>query len=513
MNLKGKRILVANRGEIAVRIITGIHDFGAQALTVFSDVDESSAHRILADDAFRLKGRASSETYLATTKILEAARILKADAIHPGYGFLSENAQFAQSVIDAGLVWIGPSPEAIAKMGDKLTAKALMKAAGVPVVPGSDNPIQSFEEMADLVGKLGLPVMIKAAAGGGGRGMRAVRKLEDLKESFEACRREANSYFGSDSVFCEKLVESGRHIELQIVADRYGECISLFERDCSLQRRQQKIWEEAPSVYLDEKVRKELGELACRAAKASSYEGVGTVEFICKSQNEIYFMEMNTRIQVEHPVTEAITGVDLIIEQLRIASGENLAARKFPPAPLGYAIEVRVNAEDPLENFRPSPGIVERVIWPRGPGVRVDSHIDSGSVVPEEYDSLLGKIIVSGSNREEVLQRLERALASTRIDGPVKTNLDFHRALLNNASVRSGEFHTQFIEENLTKLLSTESLSEISDEDKFLKAMIAAAILTYEKATFESDTPAAIDGDEFSPWELLNKKIGLGLPW
>ncbi len=437
---------------------------------------------------------------------------MDAEAVHPGYGFLSENPQFAKAVINAGLRWIGPSPEAIAIMGDKLAAKRLMAAAGVPTVPGTDGPISHYDELEAFAKKHDFPVMLKAAGGGGGRGMRAVYTMTDLKASFEACQREALAYFGSRDVFCEKLVKSGRHIEIQILADRYGNCISLFERDCSLQRRQQKIWEEAPSVYLTADNRDYLGDLACQAAKSCHYEGVGTVEFICgaQGQDEFYFMEMNTRIQVEHPATEVITGVDLIQEQIKVAFGAKIDLSTFPKTPKGYGIELRINAEDPESGFRPSPGQVTKVIWPRGPGVRVDSHIESGAFVPGEYDSLIGKIIVWAETREKALVRLERALGQTIIEGEIRTNIDFHRALLRDHRVQQGDFHTQFIEQNMEVLLSgiQEGGSFGPEFDKYL---IAAAFLYQQRSNTQSISPSIAPSKPDSLWKSSSWKTSVGL--
>lgn len=438
-----KKVLVANRGEIALRIMRTLRDLEIPSVAIYSDADAGSLHRKYANEAIRLPGRASKDTYLNVEALLEAIRVSGADAVHPGYGFLSENAPFCAAVNAMGVKFIGPSDHAMRMMGDKVEAKNLMKKHKVPTVPGSDGALGSVAELQELANKIGYPIILKAAAGGGGRGMRIVRKDEDIKESFEACKREALSYFGDDTVFAERYVSNPRHIEIQVLCDgKTG--VHLFERDCSVQRRHQKLIEEAPSLFLNDQQRKDLGEIAVRAALAADYEGVGTVEFICESPDRAYFMEMNTRIQVEHPVTEMITGIDLIQEQIRVAATGKLRLKQDDIQIRGWAIEVRINAEDPAQDFMPNPGQITHLQLPAGPGMRVDTHIYAGYTIPSDYDSMVAKFISFGATRDEAIQRMLRALSEFECDG-VPTTAKFHEVVLKHPAFVSGEFDTGFL--------------------------------------------------------------------
>jgi acetyl-CoA carboxylase biotin carboxylase subunit len=442
-----KRVLVANRGEIAVRIIRACRELGMQSVAVFSDADEHGMARQMADVAVRLPGKTSAETYLNVPAVIDAVRRSGADAVHPGYGFLSENEGFAAAVAATGAKFVGPPPRAMELMGNKIEARELMKKHGVPVVPGATHALADTAELQKLAREIGYPLILKAAAGGGGRGMRVVRTDAELEPAFSACQREAQAYFGNPDVFCERYIEQPRHIEFQVLFDAHGNGVHLFERDCSVQRRHQKLLEEAPSAFLDAAQREALGAKAVAAARAAGYEGAGTIEFICESPDKAYFMEMNTRIQVEHPVTELVTGVDLIAWQLRIAGGEKLAFTQADIKLHGWAFEARINAEDPSRDFAASPGRVAALRLPQGPGVRVDTHLYPGYEIPEFYDSMVAKLIVWDSDRPRALARLARALGELKIEG-VPTTARFHEALLEHPEFRAGRMTTRFIEEN-----------------------------------------------------------------
>lgn len=446
-----KRVLIANRGEIAVRIIRTLRELNIESIAVYSDADASSQHRKLADYAIRLAGRSSAETYLNIPQLLKAIQDSGADAIHPGYGFLSESSEFCKEVTALGCKFIGPSTEAMETMGNKVSAKTLMIKHQVPTVPGSEGEVHSLEELRRVVEKIGFPIILKAAAGGGGRGMREVWDDQGLDDAFAACSREAQAYFGNPAVFAERFIQNPRHIEIQVLCDGKNG-VHLYERDCSIQRRHQKLIEEAPSLYLNSEHREKLGSLAVTAALAAGYEGVGTVEFICESPDQCYFMEMNTRIQVEHPVTECITGIDLIKEQVLVAMGQSLRLQQKDIELKGWAFEARINAEDPLQGFLPNPGKIENLTLPYGPFVRVDTHIYPGYTIPSEYDSMIAKLIVWGATRDEALDRLKRALSELEIGG-VTTTARFHEAILDHPQFRSGEFNTGFIVEQGESLL------------------------------------------------------------
>ncbi len=442
-----KRILIANRGEIAVRVIRACREMGIRTVAVYSQPDESCLHVQLADEAVCIGKAPSSESYLKIANIISAAEVTDVDAIHPGFGFLSENAHFADICEECGITFIGPSPDNIRDMGDKARAREMMKKAGVPVTPGSDGVVPTQEAAMAIAKKLGYPVLIKAVAGGGGKGMRIARNDVSLVQGYMTARAEAERAFGNSDVYVEKLVERARHIEVQLLADNHGHVYQLGERDCSIQRRHQKLLEETPSPALTPDRRKKLLKAAVRAAQACKLRNVATIEFLWNEDaQEFYFMEMNTRIQVEHPITEEVTGVDLVQLQIRAAAGEVLKFADDEFAPRGHAIEVRVNAENPYKNFTPSPGPIQVVHFPGGPGIRVDSHVYSGYVIPPFYDSMIGKIIARGKNREEALTRMARALAEFKMAGPA-TTVPVAQALLADARFLRGEYNTHFLEQ------------------------------------------------------------------
>jgi len=442
------KLLIANRGEIALRILRSCREMGIATVAVYSTVDKNALHVQLADEAVCVGDSPSSKSYLNIPNILAAATSRGVDAIHPGYGFLAENDRFAEICGDHGLVFVGPSPHAIRSMGDKSTAKSTMQKVGVPTVPGSEGLLESVSAASELASDMGYPVMIKATAGGGGRGMRLVGHADELENLFKAAQGEAEAAFGNPGLYMEKFIDRPRHVEVQILADRFGNVIHLGERDCSIQRRHQKLLEESPSPALDDHLRQKMGEAAVAAAKSINYEGAGTVEFLLDRQGNFYFMEMNTRIQVEHPVTELVTGMDLISEQLRIAGGEKLQVSQSEIKCDGHAIECRINAEDPSHNFRPSPGKITGWLPPGGPGVRVDSHVYTGYDIPPFYDSLIGKLIVWGIDREAALKRMERALNECAVTG-IPTTIDFHLKLLKRKEFIQGDVHTKFVEQEM----------------------------------------------------------------
>ncbi len=445
------KILIANRGEIAVRIIRACKELGIATVAVFSEADRDALHAQLADEAVCIGPAKSSGSYLNMANIISAACITKSQAIHPGFGFLSENSVFASMCEDCNIKFIGPDAKTIDLMGNKSNAKKLMKKAGVPVTPGSDGVVENAEKAKELAKEFGYPVMIKASAGGGGKGIRIVRKEEELEESFNTAKNEARVNFGDDNVYMEKLIENARHIEVQILADEYGNIVHLGERDCSLQRRNQKVLEESPSIAIDEKTRKELGEAAVMAAKAANYKNAGTIEFLYSREGKYYFMEMNTRIQVEHPVTEMVTDIDLIKEQLKIAAGEPLSFEQKDVIISGHSIECRINAEDPDNNFTPSPGKISYLLMPGGGnGLRIESAVYAGYSIPPFYDSMIAKIITKGKTRDEAISKMKRALGEFVIEG-IKTNIDFQLDLLDNEMYRKGEFDTSFISGLLEK--------------------------------------------------------------
>lgn len=442
------KILIANRGEIALRIIHSCEEMGIATVAVHSTIDRNALHVKLADESVCIGPPPSNKSYLNIPNIIAAALTRGAEAVHPGYGFLAENARFAQICADHNLQFIGPSPEAIIAMGDKSTAKKTMQEAGVPTIPGSKGLITDEDEAARIAAEIGYPVIIKATAGGGGRGMRFVADETELSRLLRAAQGEAEAAFGNAGVYLEKFIELPRHIEFQILADSYGNVVHLGERDCSIQRRHQKLLEEAPSPALSAELRQKMGEAAVKAAKSINYVGAGTVEFLVDKYGNFYFMEMNTRIQVEHPVTEMITGLDLIKEQIAIAQGEKLSFTQEQVQLKGHAIECRINAEDPERDFRPNPGKIIAYLPPGGPGVRMDSFVYPDYEIPPYYDSLIGKLIVWGEDRETAIKRMKRALRECAITG-VKTTINFHQKILNNPQFLAGNVYTNFIEQNL----------------------------------------------------------------
>ncbi|PSB02471.1 acetyl-CoA carboxylase biotin carboxylase subunit [Merismopedia glauca] len=444
------KILIANRGEIALRILRTCEEMGIGTVAVHSTIDRQLLHVQLADETVCIGEPSSSKSYLNIPNIIAAALTRNATAIHPGYGFLAENARFAEICADHNLTFIGPSPQAIRAMGDKSTAKATMKQAGVPTVPGSDGIIVSETEALSIAQEIGYPVMIKATAGGGGRGMRLANQEEDFIRLFQAAQGEAEAAFGNSGVYLEKFIARPRHIEFQIFADSYGNVVHLGERDCSIQRRHQKLLEEAPSPALTPELRQKMGHAAVMAAKSINYVGAGTVEFLLDASGHFYFMEMNTRIQVEHPVTEMITGLDLIAEQIRIAQGEKLSVTQEQVQIRGHSIECRINAEDPDRNFRPHPGRIGGYLPPGGPGVRMDSHVYTDYEIPAYYDSLIGKLIVWGSDRPAAIERMKRALRECAITG-IPTTINFHQKVLEHPAFIAGEVYTNFVEQMMSK--------------------------------------------------------------
>ncbi|WP_439874073.1 acetyl-CoA carboxylase biotin carboxylase subunit [Bacillus mycoides] len=443
-----KKVLIANRGEIAVRIVRACKEMDIETVAIYSEADKESLHVQIADEAYCVGPTISKESYLNLTNIISVAKLTGCDAIHPGYGFLAENADFAELCRECNLIFIGPSPEAISKMGTKDVARDTMKEAGVPIVPGSQGIIKNTEEAIELANQIGYPVIIKATAGGGGKGIRVARHEEELVKGIQITQQEASTAFGNPGVYLEKYVEDFRHVEIQIMADTHGNAIHLGERDCTIQRRLQKLLEESPSPALDENIRQQMGDAAVKAAVAVDYTGAGTVEFIYEYKTKtFYFMEMNTRIQVEHPVTEMVTGMDLIKEQIRVASGEKLSLQQEEVQFNGWAIECRINAENPAKKFMPSPGKVEMYLPPGGFGIRVDSAVYPGYSIPPFYDSMVAKLIVHGKTREEAIAKMKRALSEFVIEG-VHTTIPFHLQLLDHPDFVKGEFNTKFLEEH-----------------------------------------------------------------
>ena len=442
-----KKVLVANRGEIALRVIRACRDLGIATVAVYSEADRHSLHVRYADEAYLLGPAPSKESYLRIDKIIEIAKKSGADAIHPGYGFLSERAEFAEACEEAGIIFVGPSSAAIRMMGDKVSAKQLARAAGVPLVPGTDTEITSPAEARRIADEIGYPVLIKASAGGGGKGMRVVRQAEDIESAFEAATREAVNSFGYGGVYLEKLLEHVKHIEIQLLADSHGNAIYLGERECSMQRRNQKMLEEAPSMVLDDELRHQMGSVAVAAALRAGYVNAGTIEFLLTAERKFYFMEMNARLQVEHPVTELVTGIDIVVEQLRIAAGLPLSYRQEDVKINGWAIECRITAEDPYNNFLPSIGVVERVVAPNGIGVRLDSAVFDGYEISLFYDPMIAKLITYGKDRAEAITRMHRAIREFRIYG-VRSSLPFFQQLLSSEPFLSGDFYTTSLETN-----------------------------------------------------------------
>tara|TARA_R110002124_G_scaffold171959_2_gene339640 strand:+ start:2167 stop:3507 length:1341 start_codon:yes stop_codon:yes gene_type:complete len=439
-----KKVLIANRGEIALRVIRTCKEMGIKTVAVYSTADSESLHVKFADEAVCIGPPPSNESYLKMSNIIAAAEITNADAIHPGYGFLAENAKFSNLCAEHGIKFIGATGDMIDKMGDKASAKATMIAAGVPCIPGSEGIIKDFEECKRLALEFGIPVMLKATAGGGGKGMRAVWKEEDLQDAWDSARQEAKAAFGNDGMYLEKLIEEPRHIEIQIVGDSFGKACHLSERDCSVQRRHQKLTEETPSPFMTDKLRLAMGDAAVKASEYIKYEGAGTVEFLVDKHRNFYFMEMNTRIQVEHPITEEVINYDLIREQILVAAGVPVSGKNYLPKM--HSIECRINAEDPYNNFRPAPGRITTFHAPGGHGVRIDTHVYAGYTIPPNYDSMIAKLIVTAQTREEAINKMKRALDEFVIEG-VKTTIPFHRQLMDHPDYISGNYTTKFMED------------------------------------------------------------------
>jgi acetyl-CoA carboxylase biotin carboxylase subunit len=471
------KVLIANRGEIAVRVIRACREMGYPTVAVYSEADRAALHVLYADQAMPIGPAPSRESYLRIDRILDAAKKSGAEAIHPGYGFLAENSEFARACRDAGLIFIGPSPESIEAMGSKTESRQRMKAAGVPVVPGLTEPVKSFDEIAAFAAEAGFPIMIKASAGGGGKGMRLVEREEDLHSSYERVTSEAESFFGDGSVYAEKFIQSPRHIEVQVVGDQHGNIVHAGERECTLQRRHQKVVEECPSPVVDADLRARLGAMAVKAAAAVNYYSTGTIECLMGPDREFYFLEMNTRLQVEHPVTEMVWGVDLVKEQLRIARGERLSFRQEDLRPMGHAIECRIYAEDPARRFAPSPGLIRYINLPQGPGVRNDQGVYAGFTVPVFYDPMLSKLIVHAATREEAIARMKRALTEYRVEG-IMTTIPFFTFIMNHPDFIAARFDTGFIDRILPQL----DLAHADDARRVDEAIIAAAILAFEES-------------------------------
>lgn len=498
------KLLIANRGEIAVRIIRACRDLGIPTVAVYSDADRAALHVRYADEAVYIGESRPAESYLRKDVIIQAAKQTGADAIHPGYGFLAENADFAQQVIDEGLVWVGPSPRAISIMGDKHEARKAVTAYGVPLVPGTSAGLPD-DELIAAAHQIGFPVLIKAVAGGGGKGMRAVHNAEDFSEALATARREALSAFGNGDVYLEKLLVGARHIEFQILADSHGNTVHLGERECSIQRRHQKLVEEAPSPFMDADLRERMGKMAIAAAQSVEYVNAGTIECLVDKDKNFYFLEMNTRLQVEHPVTELVTGIDLAKEQIRIARGRPMTPQKSVTEPRGWAIECRINAEDPYTNFMPSTGKISTMITPSGPGVRVDSGVYAGSEITPYYDSMIAKLITWGETRSEAMLRMRRALSEYTIMG-LKHNIPFHINLMNSFSFIAGQIDTNFVEQRFTM----DTYENNPTEAELETAVIAATLYAHRKRQLASQVVAPRQRDAsnwkwVSRWERMRK--------
>lgn len=494
-----KKVLIANRGEIALRVIRACRDLGIPSVAVYSDADRDSLHVVLADEAYNIGPAPSKESYLNVDNILRAVKKSGADAVHPGYGFLSENADFGEALEKASITFIGPTPANIRSMGDKISAIRLMRDAGVPTVPGSGGPVDTVEEAKKIVEKIGLPVMIKATAGGGGKGMRVVHKIEELESSYRAARSEGLNYFKNDTVYIERFIQNPKHIEVQIFGDTLGNVVHLFERECSIQRRNQKIIEESPSPSVPPEVRKRLGDVSVKAAKAINYRGAGTFEFIFdNTTKDFFFMEMNTRLQVEHPITEMVTGIDLVQEQLFVAMGKPLSFKQEDVVQRGHAIEARICAEDPI-TYVPSPGLIRRCRHPQGPFIRVDSYAYPGYEVPIHYDPMVAKLIAWGPNRETAIRRLDRALTEFTLTG-IKTNILLHKSILQAPKFLDGTYTTQFCEKDLE--VKMPKLFKAVDDHVFL---ITAAIAAFN----DKKSKSVADYNVASRWKSVGRANSL----
>jgi acetyl-CoA carboxylase biotin carboxylase subunit len=503
-----KKILIANRGEIAVRVLRACHEMGIAAVVVYSDVDRAALHVRKADEAYPIGPAAASESYLNIHKILDVAKRSGADAIHPGYGFLSENARFAQACADAGVKFIGPTAAAMEAMGSKTRARQAMEKAGVPFVPGTSRGVESFTEAEQVAARIGYPVMLKAAAGGGGKGMRLVHAPGELKSALEAARSEAERSFGDSEVYIEKAIVNPRHIEMQVLADEYGNTVYLGERECSLQRRHQKVLEEAPSPIVDADMRRRMGEVAVRVAQAANYTNAGTVEFLVDEEKNFYFLEMNTRLQVEHPVTELITGLDLVHLQIRIAAGEKLPFTQDDLHIRSHAIECRIYAEDPDNNYFPSPGKITLLLSPSGPGIRIDSGMYEGWNVPIDYDPLLAKLIGYGSDREQAIARLTRALDEYFVGG-IKTNIALFRRVLHDADFRAADLDTGFLGRMLKRTEDKPSDSKATEVAAIAAGLFAALASSEPGARIGAGVGRRADENTDSNWKSASRRESL----
>lgn len=498
--MRAVKVLIANRGEIAVRITRACRELGYPTVAVYSEADRAALHVLYADEAMPIGPAPSRESYLRADNILDAAKKTGAEAIHPGYGFLAENADFARACRDAGLIFIGPSPESIEAMGSKTESRRRMQAAGVPVVPGLTEAVKSFEEISAFARSAGLPIMIKASAGGGGKGMRFVEREADLRPAFERVTSEAEAFFGDGSVYAEKFVPSPRHIEVQVLGDQHGNLIHFGERECTLQRRHQKVVEECPSPVVDAELRERLGAMAVKAAAAVDYYSAGTIECLMAPNRDFYFLEMNTRLQVEHPVTEMVWGVDLVKEQLRVARGERLEIRQGDLAPKGHAIECRIYAEDPSRNFAPSPGLIRYINLPQGPGVRNENGVYAGYTVPVHYDPMLSKLVCHAADRGEAIARMRRALTEYRVEG-IDTTIPFFTFIMNHPDFVAARFDTGFID---SLLGHADFARGRADEGTVDAAITAAAIMA-----FEESQRVQIPADRDSPWKRASRAEGV----
>ena len=494
------KVLIANRGEIAVRVIRACRELGYPTVAVYSEPDRTALHVVYANEAVPIGPAPSRESYLRIDRILDAAKKTGADAIHPGYGFLAENADFARACRDAGIIFIGPSPESIDAMGSKTESRQRMLAAGVPVVPGLTEPVKSFDEIEAFARTSGFPLMIKASAGGGGKGLRFVEREEDLRQAFERVTSEAESFFGDSAVYAEKFIVSPRHIEVQVLGDQHGNIVHVGERECTLQRRHQKVVEECPSPVVDAELRAQLGAMAVKAAAAVNYYSTGTIECLMGLDRQFYFLEMNTRLQVEHPVTEMVWGIDLVKEQLRVARGEKLTIRQEDLKPNGHAIECRIYAEDPARKFAPSPGLIRYINLPQGPGVRNDDGVYAGYTVPVFYDPMLSKLIVHGESRDEAIGRMRRALTEYRVEG-IMTTIPFFSVLMSHPDFQAAKFDTGFIDRLLPEI---DFAHGTQNGEQIEAAIAAAAILAFE----ESQNVQLPEAGE-SRWRSLGRREAL----
>lgn len=495
-----RKILIANRGEIAIRVMRACYEMGIRSVAVYSEADRTSRHVLYANEAECIGAAPSSESYLCIDKIIEAAKKHKVDAIHPGYGFLSENAAFARRCEEEGIIFIGPNPQTMEDMGDKIQARRRMIAAGVPVVPGTEAPLQSGEEALEVSQKIGFPVMLKASMGGGGKGMRLVHKAEEVIEAFHACQSEAMSGFGDDTVYVEKFVEGPHHIEFQILGDKHGHVVHLCDRECSVQRRHQKVVEESPSPFLDDALRAEMGAAAVAAAQSVGYVGAGTIEFLVDKHKHFYFLEMNTRLQVEHPVTEEVVGLDLVKQQILVADGQPLSFTQADIHQRGHAIECRICAEDTDNNFRPAPGIISRLVEPHGPGIRIDSAVYEGYEIPMYYDPMIGKLIVWATTRQYAIERMRRALYEYKVAGLV-TNIRYLRRIIDVPQFKEGLYDTSFIEVNQARLRPRPGFKNDSEDMAIIAAYIDY-LMHYEENQSDNDN---------EPSTALNRWRSFGL--